>query len=194
MERIESNDQTEQQKPLAVLNNAEKENNPTLVLLNTIAKDVQKDIEWNFSLSSRKSERWNLQVEQVWKTEFNLKSYDCQTKFSYDGKNVSIGGLMKWPASEISSAFRVMNMLNSATHENQKNPNGVNLDYTDGKKFTMDGDSIVSRFNVPGGADSSEAKQKYFDLALVGHLLPHKDDKKAQKEDMEFLLDFLNSR
>ncbi len=45
MERIESNDQTEQQKPLAVLNNAEKENNPTLVLLNTIAKDVQKDIE-----------------------------------------------------------------------------------------------------------------------------------------------------
>lgn len=57
MERIEPQERAEQQKPLDVGENPEKNNNPTLVLLNTIAKDVQKDIEGSWSLSSRKSER-----------------------------------------------------------------------------------------------------------------------------------------
>lgn len=110
----------------------------------------------------------------------------------YDGKNVSINSLLKWPASEISNSFRVMNLLNSTIHENRKNPNGVNLDYSDGKRFTLDGESVISWFNVEGN-DSSEAKQKYFDLALIGQRLPQSSDKKAQKENMKFIIDYLNN-
>jgi hypothetical protein len=187
------NEQMDIKESLTISNTTEKDNNPTLVLLNTMAKDVQKDIEWSWSLSSRKSERWNLQVKQIWEWQFIFESYNCQTKFDFDGKNISINGLLKWPASDITKAFRVMNLLNSAIHEHRENKNGVNLDYTDSKKFILEGDSIVSWFNVPGAADSSEAKQKYFDLPLIRQWLPHTDDKKAQKEDMKFIVDYLNN-
>jgi len=106
---------------------------------------------------------------------------------------VAINSLLKWNASEIDNAFRVMNVLNSTIYEHEKNPNGLNMDYSDGKKFMLDGNSIVSWFNIPESTDSTQVKQKYFDLALINKRLPQSSDKKAQNENMKFLLDYLNS-
>ncbi len=39
------NEQMDIKESLTISNTTEKDNNPTLVLLNTMAKDVQKDIE-----------------------------------------------------------------------------------------------------------------------------------------------------
>lgn len=188
-----ANEQINVKDSLSVSNSTEKDNDPTLALLNTFAQNLQKKIEGNLSFGSRKEQRWKLQVDKIGDKQYAFKSYDCQTKFTYDGKTVAINSLLKWNASEIDNAFRVMNVLNSTIYEHEKNPNGLNMDYSDGKKFMLDGNSIVSWFNIPESTDSTQVKQKYFDLALINKRLPQSSDKKAQNENMKFLLDYLNS-
>jgi len=52
-----ANEQINVKDSLSVSNSTEKDNDPTLALLNTFAQNLQKKIEGNLSFGSRKEQR-----------------------------------------------------------------------------------------------------------------------------------------